>query len=109
MTITLTDEQAQLLLGTLRATTDKGPHEAGWKSDELSALVENLEAQIANGSAKPYALFAAYYYYPEGGADDFIQLGESIEALQAVLESSAPKWDWGHIVKTETMEIVWES
>jgi len=41
-TINLTEEEAILLVHTLRDHCDKGPSPCGWQSDELAALSDKV-------------------------------------------------------------------
>jgi len=52
-------------------------------------------------------LFAGVNYYPMGGADDFGAFG-CIDELKALFEANKTKecFDWGQIVKHETMTLV---
>ena len=68
--------------------------------------------------SKRYIGFYGSIYYPSGGAEDVLIASNYIEEVEATIEMQpfdslhSPcrpwKYDWAHILDTETMEIVKE-
>jgi hypothetical protein len=54
-------------------------------------------------------LFAGEYYYPGGGAEDFVGIYESIEEAKAVYDASANADRWGQIADHATMRVLEET
>lgn len=59
---------------------------------------------------KIYGLFAGEYYYPKGGAGDFIRWGSMVELKSVDLKSAVVVGRtsdiWAQIVEPDTMQVV---
>jgi len=56
---------------------------------------------------KRYLVFAGSFYYPSGGAEDFIFATDDLEkAREKRHRSKKQGYDWCHIFDNETLEII---
>ena len=54
---------------------------------------------------KKYLVFSGDNYYPAGGWADFDGAFDDLE--EAKLAASDPNFDWGHVVCTANMCVIW--
>lgn len=56
---------------------------------------------------KRYLVFAGSFYYPSGGAEDFIFATDDLkEAKNKTKQNKKDGFDWSHIFDNETLAII---